>query len=136
MLSFAQIFDQLEKQEAGKLPLWSGFRPEITQRTSAVTSNPPGWEAVALNERAAATLIQSAIAILEEMATRFAHTTDDPVYEEATNIAQGLHCIIAAAYGFQPCTIRIMSPTRQLEAAGLVKVERGSDGELYVQPNP
>lgn len=132
-LSVADVFKQLKNQHADLLLLESFVRDFIEQG-SRIPTNPLDWQKYPLSERDAAKFVQSVINVLEQLACRFAHSTDDLVYSEATTLAQTVHTIVAERYDFQPCNIRIMSPTRRMEAAGVVEVVQGDDGDLYVKP--
>lgn len=137
MSESALTVDEIFERAQASLPensLFASFRKEFTDRTEEQCGNSAGWINQKLSERQAAAFLQSVIGILEETSINLAHTTDDSVYGEATQIAQTIQHICAEVYDFQECTIRIMSPTRRMEAAGLAKVSTGKDGQLYIQP--
>lgn len=133
-MTFRQIFEKAKEQLGKDNLLFKFFLERIIRVVNDVSSNPRDWQdRKDISQKDAIDFYNCALGILFELATGFAHTTDDPVYEEATQIVAVLRTILITEFAVELEEVQIMSPSRMMEARGLVEIVEDAGGEEVVR---
>jgi hypothetical protein len=128
--------DEVEKQIGETNRLLRFFKDRFIREAGSSPDNPPDWQDQQLTNEDADDFINSTVALLHNMASSFARQTDDPVYDEATQVANTLQTVLQKSFTFEPVDTQILSYSRMMERAGLVRLTAGDDGEQLIQFTP
>lgn len=89
-----------------------------------------------MDQRGTRDCYASLLELLTQEASRFARVDNDPVYADATTVAQTVRQMAVDELGVELPEARIVPYVQRMVEAGYLEQFVGSDGKIYVRPIP
>ena len=137
-MTFNELFEKVGSLISASNSIFPLFLKDFREFYRNETQNPDWPEKCQLGDSYIYAIWDLATAKLFDIAVSFANETDDPVYSQATEIADALRTAILSEFGMTLAKATIQSPARMMEAAGFLKISDcpGPDNQKQVQLTP
>lgn len=129
---FKELFKKLSDQLKEKNILFEYFLREAIEAMNNVPTNPSDWQDIEMERDHAIGFYNYSFQALWDMAVRLARDSDDPVYDQATEIMSTLCDLLNDEFDAELQEVQVMSPSKQMAKQGLVEIVE-ENGQKFVK---
>lgn len=139
-MTYKELFETVKQKltDSNQLLFVFAARDLIT-KINSIPSNPTSWQEFDIDGYGAVMLYSVFIRTLKDRAGQLASIEDDPVWQQATDVVAVLRETLIEIEVDGDIVLyeeEILSPSREMEAAGLLAITKGEDGRQYVELTP